>query len=221
MDKKKKIKVFIVDDHSLTRGGFASLIKEDDSLELIAEASRGDEGLEKILKNRPDIAVIDIKLPDISGLELSKSVMEKCPGTNIIILTGYPDEEYFAEAMNIGVSGYFLKDETDELAGAIKKIHSGETFLSPKVHGYVVNLYRKRGEQSKDELNTGKLTSREMDILKLISENKTNLEIGEELFIEKRTVETHRNNIREKLGLIGGGRHALLLFALQNKTRFP
>src|SRR5260221_11925918 len=122
MTKNTKITVIIVDDHAVVRVGLASLIKDDDSLLLIAEASCGDEGLEKILKFKPDVAVIDIGLGlgKMNGLDLSKIIKEKCPETEILILTGVPDEELVIKAMNIKVSGYFLKEEPHNLIVAIK-----------------------------------------------------------------------------------------------------
>lgn len=217
MNKEKKISVIIVDDHPYIRKQFALDINEDESLVLIGEASNGVEGSDLICKMKPDIAVIDIHLPGMNGFELSKKVKVESKLTEIVILTGYDDEEYFIDAMNIGVSGYFFKDETNDLVTSIKKIYGGETILSPKVLNYVAKLYQKRikFKENKPELHT--LTSREQEILKLISENKSNHDISNELNIDKRTVETHRNNMREKLGLIGGSRNALLVFALQNK----
>jgi DNA-binding NarL/FixJ family response regulator len=217
MEEQNKISIIIVDDHPLTRAGFATLVKEDDTLELVAEAAQGLEGLDKIKAHKPDIAVIDIDLPMINGLELSKLTKVESPKTEVIILTGYPDESYFAEAMKLGVSGYILKDETEDLVDAIKKVYSGENYLSPKVHEMLIRLYKKRSQLAENKPNLKSLTEREMEILRLISENKSNNEIANELYIEIRTVETHRNNIREKLNLKGGGKNALLLFALQNK----
>ncbi len=216
--KNEKITVIMVDDHPLIRSGFARDIEEDDSLMLIDEAKDGKEGLEKITGLKPDIAIIDIELPELNGLELSRKVKIESPETEIVILTGHPHEEYFNEAMEIGVSGYFLKDETGDLVNAIKKIYGGETVLSPKVHGIVAKIYKKRSRFNKNIPDVKNLTPRELEILKLISENKTNSDISSLLNIEKRTVETHRNNIREKLGLIGKGSNALLVYALQNNV---
>ncbi|MEO8513452.1 MAG: response regulator transcription factor [Ignavibacteria bacterium] len=217
MSNSKQISVIIVDDHSLLREGFASRIEKDDTLELIDEAATGEDGLHKICKHKPDVAVVDIELPGINGFELSKKIKECSPNTEIIILTSYKQEEYFREAMEIGVSGYFLKDETIDILKAIKNIISGEPVISPKVLSFVTNLYSKRNRFRENVPDLQKLTNREREILKLLSVNKSNNEISNELCIDKRTVETHRNNIREKLGLIGGSRNALLVFALENK----
>jgi len=213
-----QISVIIVDDHDYFRSGFADDIKNDDSIKLIAEAKNGQEGLELISKLKPDIAIIDIDLPEIKGLELTKRVKIKSPETNIIILTSFKDEEYFIEAMEVGVSGYFYKDETADLVSAMKKIHYGETVLSPQVLTLLSKLYKNRSVKENKKPDISSLTPRELEILKLISENKTSQEISAQLFIEKRTVETHRNNIREKLELIGKGSNALLVFAIQNSA---
>jgi DNA-binding NarL/FixJ family response regulator len=216
------IKIIVVDDHPMLRSGFAALIKNDDSLQLIAEASNAEEALKKIQKHKPDLAVIDIDLPDMSGLELSSIIKETCPETDILILTGFKNEEYIIEAMDIDVSGYFLKEETDDLLiPAIKKIHNGETVLSPKVLNYWTKILKKKSKFAEDIPELKKLTARELEILKLIAENKTSIEIGDKLFIDKKTVESHRNNIRKKLNLTGGGKNALLLFAIQNRYSLP
>src|SRR5438552_3711090 len=132
MQNIKKVAVIIVDDDPLARRGLASLIREDSSLVLMAEAGSGNEGLEKIVSLKPDIAIIDIRLGDdgINGLKLTKLIKIKSPETTIIILSNYLEESYFSEAMELGVTGYFLKDEIHDLPTAIKKYDSGETFLS-------------------------------------------------------------------------------------------
>jgi NarL family two-component system response regulator LiaR len=217
MNKDKKISVIIVDDHPYIRKQFASDMHEDEALILIGEASNGVDGSDLICKMKPDIAVIDIHLPEMNGFEIARKVKLESKNTEIVILTGYDNEEYFKDAMDIGVSGYFFKDETNDLVTSIKKIYSGETILSPKVLNYVAKLYKKRIRFREETPEIQNLTNREMEILRLISENKSNHDISSELNIDKRTVETHRNNMREKLGLIGGGRNALLVFALQFK----
>lgn len=217
----KKISIIIIDDHPLIRGGFASLIKEDENLELIGEASNGVNVLELISRLKPDVVVIDIELPDMLGLNIAKKVSKEYPNTSIVILTGRDNEEYFSEAMHIGVSGYFLKDETDDLVSSLKRIHDGDTLLSPKVHKYVIKRYRKRSELAQEKPNIENLTPREKEVLKSISENKSSQEISNELNIDRKTVETHRNKLREKLGLIGKDRNALLVFALKNKSYLP
>lgn len=220
MPPDNKITVVIVDDSEYVRSASRTSIKEDDSLELIAEAKNGNEGLEKIVKFKPDVAVIDIELPGMNGLKLSRLVKKQSPTTEIVIITGRHDEEaYFLEAMSIGVSGYVTKDYIGELVAAIKQIREGkeETYVSPKVSKFLTDRYRRRQQLENKTPGIKDLTEREVEILKLVAENKSNKEIAKELNpnIDPRTVETHRNNICKKLNL--KGKHSLLVFALQNK----
>ncbi|RPI18192.1 MAG: DNA-binding response regulator [Ignavibacteriae bacterium] len=217
MEMDKKVKVLIVDDHEAIRKQYTDTIQGEENFIVIAEAENAQEGYDKITKLKPDIAVIDIDLPPgNNGLELSKVIKKEIPETEIIIMTGYDkDEGYFSEAMDIDVSGYVTKDKIFELITAINTVIEGGNYISPKVHKFLKNRYEKRKTILDDIPGLNTLTEREIDVIKLVSENKPNKEIGEILFIEERTVETHRKNICKKLNL--KGRNALLSFAIQNK----
>jgi len=211
------IKVIIVDDHEWIRSHFATLASENESFELIAQAKDATEGLEKIKALKPDVAVIDIELqqPGTNGLQLSRVIKQDCPDTDIVILTSYPDEAYFNEAMDLEIPGYVLKDKIDDLVMAVNQVRKGETYLSPKLHKYLIDRYQKRARFKKDTHGINQLTPQELKVLKHVAENFSNKEIADKLFIAVSTVENHRNSICRKLGL--KGRNALLVFALKNK----
>lgn len=215
MPQNKKITVLLVEDQDFTRRGIATFINEDEELSLVGEAENAAGGFELINKLKPNVAVIDVKLPDSTGLELSKKIKHASPETEIVIFTDYNEEEYFLEAMNIEITGYVLKDQADELITAIKKVNSGEPYITPKLHKSLLNRYEKIAKLKKDKPRIAELTPQETKVLKHVADLKSNQQIAGELFIAVNTVENHRVNICKKLDL--RGRNALLVFALQNK----
>jgi DNA-binding NarL/FixJ family response regulator len=218
MNNKDKISVIIVDDHQLIRDGFTKYINEDNELKLLAEAENGEEGIKKIRMLKPDVAVIDIELSEkgINGLLVAKQIINEKLKTEIVMYTGKKEEEYFDEAMALDVSGYVYKDEKpDELLNAIKRVYIGETYVSKIANKYLIDLYKRRGRFRKNNVCIDLLTKKELEILKLVSDNKSNKEIASDLIMAVRTVETHRKNICDKLNL--KGKNKLLVFALQNR----
>ncbi len=212
-----RIKVLIADDHPLFRQGLRQVVEADQRFELIGEAGEGNSALQLILTKKPDIAVLDVSMPGLSGLEVARELQGKRWPTQIVILTMYKEEETFNRAVDFGVKGFVLKENAvQDILSSLVAVAAGEHYLSPSISGYLV---RRRGRA--DELAVKKpgledLTKAERRILKLIAEKKTSREIATELFISPRTVEAHRANICTKLDLRGS--HSLLQFALENRA---
>jgi DNA-binding NarL/FixJ family response regulator len=210
---ENKIRIIIADDHHIFRKGILSIVKDDESIEVIGEASNGEEALQLVESLRPDIALLDIDMPILSGLEAARKIKKDGLNTKVVILTIHKDKEYFDEAMELDIKAYILKESiSNDLIDCIKEVASGNYYISPSISGYLV----KKGKSKKELNELDKLTSTEIQILKLIAQNKTSSQIAEELFRSVRTIENHRNNICTKLGLKGP--HALLLFAVSHKT---
>jgi len=212
-----RIKVLIVDDHPLFRQGLRQVVDADERFELIGEAGDGLSALQLILEKKPDIAVLDVNMPGLSGLEVARKLQGKRLPTQIVILTMYKEEETFNRAVELGVKGFVLKENAVlDILNSLLAVAAGEHYLSPSISGYLV---RRRGRAEKHALKKPgleDLTTAERRILKLIAEKKTSRQIATELFISPRTVEAHRANICTKLDLRGS--HSLLQFALENRA---
>jgi DNA-binding NarL/FixJ family response regulator len=216
--KKTKLSVFIADDHPIFRRGLCEVIEEEDDLNLAGQASAGDEALKSILETRPAIAILDVNMPGMSGLEVARQVLRKLTATKVVLLTMHEDEDLFNEAINSGVSAYVLKENAvEDLVHAIRAVANGKTFISPSVSGYLLRRGQHREELRKEKPGLEMLTETEKRVLKLIAEDKTSKEIADLLGISVRTVETHRQHISSKLNL--SGTHSLVKFAFSNKSK--
>jgi DNA-binding NarL/FixJ family response regulator len=206
------ISILIADDHPIFRKGVISICSGDESINIAGEASNGSEAYTLITKLKPDIALLDIDMPGMNGLEVAKKIRNDGIKTKIVILTIYKDKAYFDEAMNLDIKAYVLKDNiANDLVDCIKQVADGDYYISPSISGYLIKS--RKIKSAGGELD--KLTSAEIEVLKRIAENKTSRQIAEELFRSIRTIENHRNNIISKLSLKGP--HALLIFALEYK----
>lgn len=213
-----KIKVLLVDDHQIVRDGiFALLIKEHD-IEIVGEASNGDELFEKLKFIKPDIIILDISLPKMSGIEIAGILSKDFPDIRIIVFSSYTDEETIFKSIRAGAKGFLPKDSMrEDLVEAIKKVNQGFEYLSDKIPNTILMDYIKKAGSQEEKFNNSKLSSltkREREILKLIAEGMSYKEIGNELFISVRTVETHKNNILQKLEL--KSTIELVKFAIKN-----
>jgi len=206
----------IVDDHPLFREGLRQAIETDGRFELAGEADRGQKALDLIERIKPDVAVLDVNLPGLTGLEIAGVLQSKKVPTQLAILTMLKEEPAFNKALNLGIKGYVLKDNaTAEILNCIEAVANGYAYVSPSLAEF---LLRRRGRA--ESLGTHKpgledLTTAERRILKRIAAGQTSKQIAAELFISPRTVETHRSNICTKLNLTGSNR--LLQFALENR----
>jgi DNA-binding NarL/FixJ family response regulator len=211
------VSVIIAEDHPLFRKGLGDAIREDSSLRLAGEADDGAKALRLIEEQRPDVALLDIDMPHMTGLQVARAVREKNLFVATIILTIYKEEDMFNEAMDAGVRGYVLKETAViDLLDAIKTVTMGEYYFSPALSGYLVGRSKRAKELLAHKPTLQSLTPSERRILTLVAQSKTSKDIADALNISYRTVETHRTNIATKLNLHGP--NSLLRFALEHKS---
>lgn len=193
-----KIRISITDDHEMVLQGIVSMLENTSELEVVGTYKNANETLEGIVKHNPDVLLLDINLPDINGIDLSKQLLKKHPELKIIALTNFEDISFVKRMLKNGVHGYLLKN-TDklELIKAMKMVLSGELFLQKDIQSRLI--MQDYGQATDNGLKPN-LTRREHDVLVAISEELTTQEISEKLFISPKTVETHRMNIMSKLG---------------------
>ncbi|MFP4556411.1 MAG: response regulator transcription factor [Bacteroidales bacterium] len=213
-----RITVALVDDHQIVRDGIKSLIDNQYNIKVIVEAERGQELLDKIRVNMPDIAIVDVSLPEISGIELTKLLINEFADIKVIILSMHTTQEFVFNAIKAGAKGYLPKNITqDELVEAINQVYNGNEYFSKDISEIILKSYLK---QIKDPERAGenseeKLTVRETEVLKLVAEGYSNQLIADKLFISIRTVESHKNHIMQKLELTSTVE--LVKYALKNK----
>jgi len=213
----QRITVLIVDDHPLFREGLRQVILKDSRLELCGAAGDGPTALQMIYEKKPDIAVLDVNLPGLTGLEIAQKLQHKRLPTRLVILTMLKEETVFNRALDLGVKGFVLKENAvEEIAKALTIVADGEHYLSPSISGYLIRRRSRAESLANEKPGLEDLTKAELRILKLIAMKKTSREIASELFISPRTVEAHRANICVKLNLRGS--HSLLQFALENRS---
>jgi len=213
-----EIRILIADDHPLMRKGLRLSVEEDPGLKVVGEAADGETALALVAKLHPDIALLDIEMPNKDGLSVAREIIKRGLKTQIIFLTLHADQDFFQSAMDLGCKGYILKDSAvQEVVAGIRAVASGRPYLSSAITADL--LQRRNAPSPKPEQGlTSALTSTERRIMQLIAKGKTSKEIGAELSIHYRTVENHRTNMSRKLALEGEGANALLRFALQNKN---
>ena len=193
------ITIYIVDDHKVFRDGVASLIKYEEGMEVVGSAGTVQEFMNEIVNYNPDVILMDISIGEDDGTVATKWIKEKNPAAKVLILSMHHEDKYIKKVLEAGANGYLLKDAgTKEMMQAIKAIASGSSFYSQKISDAMVQQLL-RGNAPQKELTTKKLTPRELEILKLIAEEKSNQEIANSLFISIRTVDTHRRNLLDKL----------------------
>ena len=195
------IRVLVADDHAIVRTGIRHVLESEPGFVVVAEASTGPEALELAESLRPDVAVLDITMPGISGLHVAAQLRERTPETQVLILSMHDNTEYVLESLRAGVHGYLLKDTAaTELRGAIRAVRRGESFFSPPIAGRLSAVLRGEASTSASDA-LAQLTSRERQVLLGIAQGHTNREIGAQLGISPRTVESHRENLMRKLGV--------------------
>ncbi|MGC3981923.1 MAG: response regulator transcription factor [Steroidobacteraceae bacterium] len=211
-----RVRVMIVDDHPLYRQGLRQVIEAEPNFELIAEASRGEEALQLADSLRPALAILDVGLPDVTGLQVAEQIQSKGWPVAVVILTMLKDELAFNKAMSLGVQGYVLKENAvTEIIACMSAVAAGRPYISPSMSAFLLRRHERVGGLAENKPGLNDLTMAERRILKRIAEKKTSKEIATELFISPRTVETHRANICTKLALKGS--NSLLQFALENR----
>jgi len=214
---KTEIKVVIADDHPLMRDGLRRAIEAAANLKVVAEAGDGQTALDRILSLKPDVAVLDIDMPLMSGFDVARALREQGIQAAIIFLTIHREEDFFNEALDLGAQGYVLKDSAaSDIVTGIKAVAAGEHFTSPAMTSYLVKRSRRATEFRRNKPTLNHLTPTERQVLRLIADYKTSKEIADELGVSHRTIETHRANISAKLELHGS--HSLMKFALSHKS---
>tara|TARA_R110002124_G_scaffold240363_1_gene405559 strand:- start:10197 stop:10847 length:651 start_codon:yes stop_codon:yes gene_type:complete len=209
-----KTSIVIADDHALIRKGLRQVLELEPDYQVI-EAGNGKEAMTCIREHKPDIAVLDIEMPKMTGFDVAKRVQKESLRLDIIFLTMFKDESIFNNAMDIGVKGYVLKENTvSEIVKCIRAVLKGNYYLSPAISDFLIRRNNKLVAPATDKSGLGLLTPSETNLLKLLAMMKTNQEIAEELSISIKTVQNHRNNICNKLELSGA--HALLKFAVDH-----
>ena len=213
----KATNILIADDHALIRKGLRQVLESQYGFH-ITEAENGEDALKYIREQQPDIAVLDVEMPLMTGFEVAKRVHNESLTIDIIFLTMFKDELMFNKAMDIGVKGYMLKENTTaEIVQCIKSVQAGKYYLSPAISEYLIRRNTRLISPAADKNGINLLTPAERNILKLLAMMKTNQEIAKELSISIKTVQNHRHNICNKLDI--SGTHALLKFAVENAER--
>lgn len=195
-----KVRVLLADDHTLVRAGIRSLLETIQDVEVVCECGDGREALELLAKHRPDVALLDIGMPGLNGIEIARQSGRASPKTKIVILSMHDDRTHVSQAMRAGVAGYLLKGAAvTELPLAIKSVMSGETYLTPKVSRHVVAGFLSEEMKGGDRLE--ELPQRQREILQLIAEGRSTKEIAGILDVSVKTVETHRARLMERLDI--------------------
>lgn len=199
-----KIKVALVEDHQLVRDGIRSLLESADNIEVIAEACSARTMIDKLKTIQPDILLVDISLPEISGIDLTRIITSEYPSIKVIMLSMHTGQEFIFNSLKNGAKGYLHKSiSREELIEAIKEVYNGNEYFSKEVSGIILKNYLRqiKDPESADTYSEQKLTPREMEILKMVAQGYSNQLIADKLFISVRTVESHKNHIMQKLEL--------------------
>lgn len=206
----KPIKVFNADDHPMLRKGITDMLVSYRDFEWVGSADNGDDAIKKIRAIQPDVAILDIEMPLLSGLEVAKTLISEGIKTSFILLTLFKDETFLRNAISMGVKGYLLKESTEnEIIECIKSVHQGRAFVNSALTHILI-------EHNKTNNILSQLTTHELNILRLISRYKTTTEIADMLFISPKTVGNHRSHIAKKLNL-NGEQNSLLIWAMEHK----
>jgi DNA-binding NarL/FixJ family response regulator len=197
-------RIIIADDHELARLGLRTMLQPEPDLEVVAEAGTGREAVELSRQLQPDLVLMDIRMPDLDGLVATRAIKEELPRTSILVVTLSEDPDYLLEALRVGAAGYVLKDASRrEVVTAVRQVLSGESPLDPKLAAQLIR--RLAGQAAPKEAQPARhgdeLTQRELDVLRLVAEGKTNAEIAQSLFVSVGTVKVHVERIINKLGV--------------------
>ena len=209
-----KYKIIIAEDHTIVREGLRALLSSDPNLEVVGEVEDGREAIRLAERLEPDLVLMDLSMPRMSGMDAIREIKKRCPQTKVIVLTVHKTEEYVLASLDAGAEGYVLKDASHaELSMSIHHVIKGKRYLSPEVSGKVINGYLDGKKPIKPSTVWDTLTQREREILKLIAEGYKNKEIADYLCISIKTVEKHRSNLMGKLDLHSAS--ALTAFAIE------
>ncbi|WEG13807.1 response regulator transcription factor [Pullulanibacillus sp. KACC 23026] len=216
MKTDNHLKIVIADDHAIVRSGVKLLVEKEEDMQVIALASQGQEAVDLAIAHQPDVVIMDISMPPgMDGLEATKSIKKQAPDCHVLILTMHDEPDYLFKVLNEGASGYMLKQALDyELIAAIRAVANGDVYLYPTAAKWIVGQVLESPQVGgRPKVDLSHLSEREEEVLTYIARGFANKEISEELYISVKTVETHKKNIMEKLGL--SKRHELVDYALK------
>jgi len=200
----RPLRILIADDHGLVRCGTRTLLQAHHRCwKIVGEAANGREAVEMAINLKPDVAIVDITMPDLDGVEVTRQIRESVPDVKVLVLTMHDSHQMVRRALDAGANGYLLKsDHTDYLPKAVQAIAENKRFLTPAIRQIVLDGFINARNKTEDEKHAGlRITSRELEIIRLLAEGKSNKELSTQLRITVRTAETHRSNIMLKLGL--------------------
>jgi DNA-binding NarL/FixJ family response regulator len=210
----KKIRVLLADDHRMLREGIRALLERQEDIQVVGEAGDGREAVRLTTQLCPDVVVMDVSMPMLNGIEATRQIRRDCPDVRVLILTVHESEEYVAQLLVAGASGYIIKRAAgEELVSAIRAVHQGEAFLYPSIARVVIEDYVRRLQAGTGLSAQEVLTDREREVLQLIAEGYTNREIADLLHLSIKTVQNHRSKIMNKLDLHDRGE--LIKYAIQ------
>jgi DNA-binding NarL/FixJ family response regulator len=211
-----KIRLLLADDHTLFRQGVKNLLNSEPDMEVVGEVANGGDAIDKAAELRPDIVLMDIGMPGFSSFEAARQIKKNRPEARVLFLTMYDDEDYLVEAMEVGASGYVLKDSpAAQLLGAIRDVNRGGSYLSPRMLAQLVDDFRTRIKSATRTPRFATLTAREKEVLKMLAEGQSVKEIACELNLSVKTVEAHKFNLMRKLDI--HNKAQLVQYAIQKK----
>jgi two-component system, NarL family, response regulator DegU len=208
-----KLRIVLIDDHQLFREGVKRILSMEDNLEVVAEGNDGGEVIDLVRQNQPDVVLMDVNMPEVNGIEATRSLVETFPNVKVLILSIHDDEAYVTQVLKSGASGYLLKEmDTEALIEAVKVVGQGGAYVHPKVTYNLIKEYRRLATDGGGETEVGfreveyrrplhLLTRRECEVLQLMTDGKSNRAIGEALYISEKTVKNHVSNILQKMGM--------------------
>ena len=215
---QESIRVLIADDHALFRRGLTMVLESEDGIEVVAEAEDGEDAVTKAVEFAPDVVLMDVRMPRLSGIEATRQIHDLVPTAKILMLTVSDEEEDLYEAIKAGANGYLLKEiSIEEVADAIRAVVQGQSLISPSMASKLLSEFNtlvKRAEE-KQQYPAPRLTDRELEVLKLVAQGMSNREIAEQLYISENTVKNHVRNILEKLHL--HSRMEAVVYAVREK----
>jgi two-component system, NarL family, response regulator DegU len=220
VEPNHKLRIVIADDHPVFRYGLRQIIEAEPAFDVVGEAGDGKSALHLIQTLDPAIAILDVGMPELDGLAVAHQLLAASATVKIIFVTMYREEDLFKQAVEAGVRGYVLKDSAViDIVSCIKAVAAGQNFVSPELTTFLMSMARPTTPRNTSPSGLENLTTTELRVLSLIADYKTSKEIAQELGVGVRTVDSHRNNLCQKLGVHGS--HALMKFALEHKRLLP
>ncbi len=208
------LRILLADDHTIVRHGLRKILQDQSDWTVVAEAADGREAVRQVLETRPEVAVLDIGMPQLNGIEATRQIARRAPEVKVLILSMHADEAYVIQALQAGAKGYLLKDSADkDVVRAIAAVAQGKSFFSPAVAKVMLDDYVRRLAEKGVTDRYATLSEREREVFQLIAEGRTNKDIADLLCISASTVETHRARVMEKLGLHSAAE--LVLYAVR------